>query len=123
MEVFNEIFTTKGRLNRRLHFKYQMILIAVIALSCVTSSLAMEILTGDPANKYGEMAMGVLSLIWFGGFFILMVRRLHDMNASGGLLILTLIPLLGAFFFCYIFLAAGTVGSNKYGEEPSDFES
>ena len=123
MEIFNEVFTTEGRLNRRLHFKYQMMWVSLIILACVTSSLAMEFLTGDPANKYGEMANGFLSLMGVIGFFVIMVRRLHDMNLSGAFLSAVFIPVIGVFFFYYIFIAAGTVGLNKYGEEPSDFES
>ena len=118
MDVFSEVFTTTGRLNRRTHFKYQMIWIVLIMLATVTSSLMVEFLTGDPANERANTIGGVLVFIWMIGFFTIHTRRLHDLNLSGLLSILIFVPVLGVFFWLYMFFAAGTVGSNQYGEEP-----
>lgn len=46
-----------------------------------------------------------------------MVRRLHDINLSGWLAIFSIIPLLNLAFIALFFID-GTVGPNKYGDDP-----
>ena len=119
MDVFNEVFTTTGRLNRRIHCKYQMIWMAFIVLATVTSSLSIEFLTGNPENDWAKIIGGVLFYIGMMGFFMIMTRRLHDLNLSGYFGILIFVPLIGVIFLFAIFLAKGQAGHNKYGAEPS----
>ena len=123
MDVFKEVFTTQGRLNRRMHAKYQMIWTTLIILATITSSLITEFLTDVPDNEWKQTIGGVLSLIWLVGFFTIMTRRLHDLNKSGWFNLVAFVPLIGVFFWLYIFCGKGQVGANKYGEEPSDFEN
>lgn len=50
------------------------------------------------------------------------VRRLHDLNYSGWLLLVTFIPFLGWFFniiILLLFFFEGTKGPNKYGADPN----
>jgi len=46
------------------------------------------------------------------------VRRLHDQDRSGWLLLLYLIPVLGWFALLVLFLLDGTQGPNRYGPDP-----
>ncbi|MEO1405240.1 MAG: DUF805 domain-containing protein [Pseudomonadota bacterium] len=82
----------------------------------------------------GFLLIGLLSIIpILGGLFAFLllvlylaaiipsiavgVRRLHDTDKSGWLMLLGLIPLVGLvllFFFCQ----RGTQGANTYGEDP-----
>jgi len=48
----------------------------------------------------------------------LSIRRLHDTNHSGWLLLLGLIPLIGAIILLVFFIQGGTSGNNKYGPNP-----
>ena len=45
------------------------------------------------------------------------IRRLHDTNRSGWFYLLVLIPL-GGFVLLVFFLESGTVGPNRFGEDP-----
>ncbi len=45
----------------------------------------------------------------------LCIRRLHDLNKSGWLWLLFLIPVVNIIFGIYIFVAKGTDGPNNYG--------
>jgi uncharacterized membrane protein YhaH (DUF805 family) len=47
-----------------------------------------------------------------------MVRRLHDTNKSGWLLLLGLIPLLGGIILLVFFVEEGNRGTNQYGSDP-----
>ncbi len=46
------------------------------------------------------------------------VRRLHDQDKSGGLFLITLIPILGSLILVILFCFDGTSGDNKYGPDP-----
>ena len=46
-------------------------------------------------------------------------RRLHDLDHSGWLALLLIVPLVNVFFGLYILFAAGTEGRNSYGPMPA----
>jgi uncharacterized membrane protein YhaH (DUF805 family) len=47
------------------------------------------------------------------------VRRLHDIDKSGWMLLVVLIPLAGAIWILVLLCTEGTRGANKYGEPRS----
>lgn len=74
----------------------------------------------------GALGMGTvgltLSVIMWLVFFVpnlaVGVRRLHDSNKSGWLLLLGLIPVLGWIALLIFFVLDGTPGPNQYGPDP-----
>lgn len=48
------------------------------------------------------------------------VRRLHDINKSGWLLLVIFIPVIGFIWLLIYFLRNGTYGPNQYGEDPKE---
>ncbi len=46
------------------------------------------------------------------------VRRLHDLGKSGWMLLIVLIPFIGAVWILVLFLMDGTPGPNAYGPSP-----
>lgn len=50
----------------------------------------------------------------------LCVRRLHDINLSGWYYLISLIPLIGIIYLFIIALVDGTLGDNKYGDDPKN---
>lgn len=65
---------------------------------------------------------GIFSAI--GGLAVLLpdiavgARRLHDRDKSGWFLLLGLIPLIGSIILLVWFCRRGTVGANRFGEDP-----
>lgn len=47
-------------------------------------------------------------------------RRLHDMNKSGWLQLLWLIPILGWIYLIYVLAQPGDAGDNQYGTPPAN---
>lgn len=47
-------------------------------------------------------------------------RRLHDINKSGWLQLLWLIPILGWIFLIYLLAQEGNAEANQYGETPAN---
>lgn len=48
------------------------------------------------------------------------VRRLHDTNRSGWLMLIALIPLIGPILLIVWFATEGTSGPNEYGDDPKN---
>lgn len=48
------------------------------------------------------------------------VKRLHDLNKSGWLILLCCVPIVGWIFALYMLFADGTVGPNPYGADPKN---
>lgn len=46
------------------------------------------------------------------------VRRLHDTNKSGWMLLIGLIPIIGSIILIVFFCTEGTQGPNQYGADP-----
>jgi uncharacterized membrane protein YhaH (DUF805 family) len=46
------------------------------------------------------------------------VRRLHDLDRSGWWLLLSLIPLVGGIILIVWFCSRGTIGPNRFGQDP-----
>ncbi len=76
---------------------------------------------------YGSRLVGGGGVI--GGLFALAslipalavsVRRLHDQDRSGWLLLLGLIPFFGGFALFVFMCLSGTPGPNRYGPDPKD---
>lgn len=74
------------------------------------------------------LAMGASNIFWLlvalatvgmiVTMVILMIQRLHDLNQSGWMCLLTFVPLLGFFFYLYMLFAPGAKGANNYGLQP-----
>ncbi|MBR2775212.1 MAG: DUF805 domain-containing protein [Selenomonadaceae bacterium] len=105
----------KGRLNRSLHAKYQLIWIMLIVLAETTGS---ELASFVSDSDMGENISMLLFYIGLTGFSMILTRRLHDIDRSGWFALIALVPVIGFFFSIYLFFAQGTVGSNQYGQEP-----
>lgn len=79
--------------------------------------------TSDEGGIAFNIAFGTTTLIFTLVTFLtglsLGVRRLHDLDKSGWMILIGIIPLLGWFYLLAIFTMAGTPGPNRYGPDPT----
>lgn len=64
------------------------------------------------------VVMGVVIIVTLGLLvvsFILAIQRLHDMNTSGWLSLLLLVPIANAIMALVLLIAPGTRGENRFG--------
>jgi uncharacterized membrane protein YhaH (DUF805 family) len=65
---------------------------------------------------------GILSTLFSLALFIpnlaVAIRRLHDVNKSGWMLLVAFIPLVGVIWLIVLFATEGDQGSNQYGSDP-----
>ena len=93
-------FSFDGRINRT---KYFASLIAIGIVGAIA-------LTIKPTNT---TVMVVSALLFFP-----IIKRLHDMDASGGVGILAFLPGANVILAIFLLFKKGTIGANKYGNDP-----
>lgn len=71
-------------------------------------------------NGPGQTLQNLFSLVSLIPGLAVAVRRLHDQDRSGWLLLLVLIPVLGWFALLVLMLLSGTPGTNRYGPDPKN---
>jgi uncharacterized membrane protein YhaH (DUF805 family)/Tfp pilus assembly major pilin PilA len=113
-----EIFALNGRLGRIRYLAYGIIINIVIMVVA-------GVLLGVLAAVIGSSNPGVFGILGFLIYvpilavsFILAKRRLNDLDQSGWLGLLLIVPLVNFFFGLYLLFAPGTRGPNRYGAEP-----
>lgn len=110
LEAFRKFGQFEGRSRRQEYWMFFLfnILIA-FALGIIENLINMNgIITGF---------YGLATLI---PGLALSVRRLHDINKSGGYIFINLIPLAGVIWYLVLMCSEGTRGPNKYGSDPKE---
>lgn len=118
MTIFNEIFTTEGRLNRKRYLIYMIALALVSGVSTFVLSSMATFFTGDPNSAPVMLITLAWALIAGAGNVMLIIRRLHDLGKSGYFALIVFIPVIGIIFSVAMFCLPGQVGWNEYGEDP-----
>ena len=101
-------------------FVHLIAFFATIALSLTMGIFNFHTLSMD--NQFvntltGIAGLGFVAILVLYIYFLIVIsiRRLHDLNRSGWLTLLFLLPLVNIFMGLYLLLGAGTKGINTYG--------
>ena len=106
-------FDPNGRFSRET---FAITLVGLLLFASITSPLLYK-LCGLflPVFLINLLALGYVGYIIYA-FFIIYIKRLHDLNQSGWLSLIILFPVLNFFFTAYLCLKDGAPGQNKYGD-------
>lgn len=128
-EPLRKYATFEGRARRSEYWLFSLFLflsgIPAGILLMIAGVGAAGVSNADSAAGAGAASLVVIVLLLIGAFCLAMfipslavsVRRLHDSDKSGWLLLLSLIPF-GSFVILIFTLIDGTPGPNRYGEDP-----
>jgi len=128
-EPLRKYATFEGRARRSEYWLFSLFLflsgIPAGILLMIAGVGAAGVSNTDSAAGAGAAGLLVIVLLLLGVFYLAMfipslavsVRRLHDSDKSGWLLLLSLIPF-GSFVILIFTLIDGTPGPNRYGEDP-----
>lgn len=113
-----------GRSRRQeywMFFLLQMIIYVVL----ITALVAIAVTNGDQQEPPVAfwILVGVAVLVVLGLFIpnlAVQVRRMHDQNQSGWMILLGFIPYVGGIVMLVFMCIDGTRGPNKYGEDPKE---
>ena len=115
MTVGQALFSFKGRMSRSDYWLKGFL--PLLPVGIINNILAYVVAT-DEARAI-SIIIGVISL-WPG--LALAVKRLHDRNRSAWFLATILIPIAGIVFAIWVIVEVwflrGTVGPNRFGEDP-----
>lgn len=114
--VFENYANFTGRARREEFWFYN--------LAGLIISIVLMIIDQVSGFTFGLAKTGILGLIYNLAIFLpglaVSVRRLHDVNKSGWLCLVLLIPLIGAIWLLILFCKKGDEGRNSYGEDPKN---
>ncbi|MEH6662184.1 MAG: DUF805 domain-containing protein [Parasphingorhabdus sp.] len=117
-----------GRSRRKEYWMFiLLILIVGVVLGWMTGSFTTA---SDPADSF-EMATWSSSSILLSVFYLaiiipslaVQVRRFHDQDKSGWLVLLNFIPLVGGLIVLVFMCLEGTRGDNRFGPDPKAGEN
>ena len=109
LKVIKQYADFNGRARRKEYWMYTLISTLIsIVLSIIDTALGFQI--------------GVIGILYSLFVFIpgiaVSVRRLHDVNKSGWMLLLIFLPIIGWIWLLVLNATEGTIGENKFGLDP-----
>ncbi len=112
-QAFGEIgfFNPASRINRLRYWAHGfLVALAFYAIIAVAALLSYSV---SPMIGVPIIAAAYIALIVFS--FILVIQRLHDLNKSGWMSLLMLVPFANIYLAVLIIFFKGTPGRNNYG--------
>ena len=106
-----------GRSRRKEYWMFVLgVFLAAIVLSIIEGILGMSGMVG---GVYGPLTTIFLLAVIIPSIAV-QVRRFHDQDKSGWMVLLALIPILGGLAVLIFMCLEGTRGSNRFGPDPKD---
>ena len=104
------IFWLPKRVNRIRHFAITGIYCFII---CFVGALFKKI-----NSDFYKIITLIFSFYLIVNYLVLKIKRMHDFNASGWLILLFLVPVLNVIWGLIIFIISGSENDNLYGSRP-----
>lgn len=112
---------------RSRRMEYWMFVLGIVIVSVVIG-LLVGLIAGFSRTEGSGLFGGGVGLVLFGLFWLALivpaiavqVRRFHDQNLTGWLVLISLIPYLGGIVVLVFMCLPGTKGPNKFGPDPLD---
>jgi uncharacterized membrane protein YhaH (DUF805 family) len=118
-EVYDPIVTgprkalsLEGRLGRINYAAWSLLILIVGGLVVKAVAPMVEYLVGP------SVSLLIMSLCYLAASVVIGVRRLHDINWSGWLILLSAVPYAGPIFGLVMLFKPGTPGNNRFGPQP-----
>ena len=121
--MFKAPFSFDGRIRRIEYFLSGLVcgVVVWIAMLLGVGTFLLGAGSGSAAGSAFSLLIGVVAIIaaiWFS--LAQGIKRLHDLDKSGWLILICYIPFVGWIFALYMLFADGTVGPNQYGPDPKN---
>lgn len=123
LQVLKKYAVFNGRARRKEYWMFTLfnIIFAILAviLDYLLGTTIIELGTGIEGLGYGLFYILYALAVLIPGLAV-SVRRLHDIGKSGWMLLLYLIPLVGAIWILVYLVTDSNPGENEYGPNPKD---
>lgn len=116
LKALKQYVDFSGRARRKEYWMFVLFnLLFAIAAMILDNVLGIAI----EGIGYGPL-YGLYSLVVLVPGLAVGVRRLHDVGKSGWMLLIALIPLVGAIWLLVLLVTDGEPGTNKWGTNPKE---
>ena len=116
------MFSTEGRIGRLRYLTYSfLVTLTVAALAGALAGVGAALLGRGNGAMSGTLVIVMGLVIYIPVLivsFTMMKRRLNDLNHTGWLSLLMLVPFLNILMAFYLMLWPGSKGGNSYGPKP-----
>lgn len=121
---FKNSFKYEGRASRSEFWWFYLFSILALIGLFVLGAIVIGVTSNGSSQGGSSVAggiFGMLFILYFIATFFptlsLIVRRLHDSDKSGWFILLAFVPF-GGIVLLVFYCLAGTIGPNRYGEDP-----
>jgi len=111
LDAWRNYFNFKGRSSRVAYWYFCLVHLIVFCLFLIFDIVTPELADVPIFATYYSIAAVIPG-------WSLTVRRLHDRDISGWLILIGVVPVLGAFILLYQFVQDSKPGDNRYGPNP-----
>jgi len=114
-----KVFSFSGRIGRLRYLAYGLVWNLVI----VGLGLAIGLSLTFAGGVLATIGAVILVIAYIGSIvatFALAVRRLNDLDKSGWMSLLMLVPLVNFILILYLIFGPGTIAPNNYGPQPTE---
>jgi uncharacterized membrane protein YhaH (DUF805 family) len=112
LEGLKKYAVFEGRATRSEYWYFALFSI----ITSVILSIVVGMIFGSESMAY-SIVTGLYTLFLFLPSLGLAVRRLHDTDRSGWMVLLSLIPIIGTIWLLVLFVTRGTAGDNRFGAD------
>lgn len=111
-----KVFSVSGRIGRMRFLAYVMGVYLLVGIPINLVSAAVATGVGEDGAVLVLAFSAIATIVMFVFYFMFGIQRSHDMNSSGWLSLILLIPVIGFLVFIFV---PGTYGENRFGSSPS----
>ena len=116
LKVLKQYADFSGRARRTEYWMFTLFNFIFIILAAILDNIL--------GLTFGELPYGAFYLFYALAVFIpglaVAVRRLHDIEKSGWMLLIALIPIVGAIWLLVLTVTDSNPGENQYGQNPKE---
>ena len=116
LKVLKQYADFKGRARRKEYWMFILFNIIFGGIAMILDSVFGIAIEGV---GYGPL-YGVYVLVLFIPGLAVAVRRLHDIGKSGWMILIALIPVIGAIWILVLMVTDSNPGENLYGANPKE---
>ncbi len=110
-------FSISGRIGRARYVAYFMGAIGIMALASMAIGIVIKV-AGDAGVVLATFLPLLMAVALAAANIVFVIRRLNDMNRTGWLSLLSVVPIVGLVFGLWILFGPGNKEANKYGLPP-----
>lgn len=116
LKVLRQYADFSGRARRK---EYWMFALFNVIFMFIAMSIDRLFGTSSSSQNFGLIS-GIYNLAIIIPSIAVSVRRLHDINKSGWMLLVNFAPLIGTIWLLILFIREGDSGINSYGLDPKN---